>query len=463
MKRQLILGLILVVLVAAAFGTYFLVEGYTKRKEAEAEKETAALQLENFQTSEVTALKLHTPELDYDLELDENGDWSVVDDDIRINSYYVAILCNYGSSLAAYEDLGALDDATMESYGLKDPISLTFQLGEQERTLYIGKQSPTGEYFYVMHSDSDHVYLVDADTAGYLQVTEKQLRYRFLMTDQDSEICQVSLKHNGDVVYEMDNADGDWRLTAPLALPIEVNGASLSNLFIELLELEADDFKEEGKTFSEDSGYVFQFTQETGAVTTLVVPEYDPLTVSYVDCLVKETGDIMVFDSSYLSFLQTSSDDFLLRTLCKPGIDDVAEMELQYQGSFNDRTMDIDDTFTWNTEENQFSYNGKAFTADESIAAFRTFFSAVSNLSYESVDMHGTMPEGKTPDFTLRYQYHDGTTHEVTLYRNADNTYWACLDGEFSYALVRQRALSGEENLLEAYTELLETLESAEA
>lgn len=117
MKRQLIIGMILLLLVLIAFGTYFFVDQYQTKKEEKEAEEAAALQLGSFNSSDVTKLDLHTPDLDYTIEADENGEWVVTSgSELQINTYYITALCTYGSMLTASEDLGAADDATLDSY-----------------------------------------------------------------------------------------------------------------------------------------------------------------------------------------------------------------------------------------------------------------------------------------------------------------------------------------------------------
>ena len=57
----------------------------------------------------------------------------------------------------------------------------------------------------------------------------------------------------------------------------------------------------------------------------------------------------------------------------------------------------------------------------------------------------------------------DGSTHVVDLVKKDDTTYWAFIDGKFAHAVVRQRALSGEDKVLETYTAFQKLLESAAA
>lgn len=475
MKRQLIIGMILLLLVLAAFGTYFFVDQYQTKKEQQAEEEAAALQLGSFQSDDVTKLDLHTPDLDYTLAKDaSSGEWTVTSgDQLHINTYYIDALCNYGSTLTASEDLGAVDQETQKNYGLSDPISITYYTDQTEKTIYVGSQTPTKESFYIMQDDNDHVYLVNANTAGYLYVTKTQLRYRYVMDDKSSSICQVSLKRGHETIYEMqDEGNADWTLTAPFNTPLEVNAANLSDLFTQLIQLEADDFGDSDITEADyekygfdDPAYTFQFTQETGEITTLLFEEYDPLSTSYINCLHVETGEILIFDSSYTSFLQENLTDYLLNTVCKPGINDVAAISLQYQGSFNDKTVNIDTNFTLDAENNQYTCDGKSISAEDSqtITAFKDFFSILSDLSYESIQPDAETPDNTNPAFHLKYTLEDGSSHVVELVSNDETTYWAFLDGKFTYALVRQRALSGENKILESYTNFTEQLASAEA
>lgn len=478
MKRQLIIGLILVVLIGVCFGAYFGVDTYQKKKAEKAAEEAAALQLSDFQSDDVTKLILHTPDLDYTIEKntsDDDGDsWLVASgDELHINTYYIDALCTYGCSLTATKDLGTADADKLETYGLSDPVSITYYTGDAdkpEKTLYIGKQNPTKESFYVMHDDDDHVYLADANNTGYLYVTRTQLRYRYLMDDKTSDITQISLERDGQMVYNFSKTDNnaDWKMTAPIETPIGINNAKLSSAFISLQQLEADDFGDSDVTpdkYAEygfdQPAYRFQFTQSTGETTTLLVGEYDPLTTSYIKCLHVETNEILIFDSSYLSFLQTDTTSYMVSNVYKQGIENVSGLTVQYHGSFNDKTVDINSCFTIDNANSSYTFDGTAITANDAAEAFKTFYTAVSELSYESLEANTEIPADTDPALRLTYTLLDGSTHTVELVKRDDTTYWAFIDGTFTHAVVRQRALSGENKLLEAYTALQKAAASA--
>jgi hypothetical protein len=318
------------------------------------------------------------------------------------------------------------------------------------------------------------VYLADANTTGYLYVTKTQMRYRYLMDDKSSDILKLTLQRNGETVYTFEDTSGnsDYKLTEPLETPIAVNNANLSTLFTQLTELEADDFGDSDVTEDkyaeygfDKPAYMFQFTQATGEVTTLLVQDFDPLTSSYVDCLHKETNEILKLDSSYLGFLQKNASDYMDDTVCYFSISEVSALTMQYHGSFNDKTIDIDDSFTFDDASTTYSCNGKSFNSDDTelTEAFKTFYTALSEISYESLDTSAQAPTDTEPALHLEYTMLDGSTHVVDLVKKDDTTYWAFIDGKFTHAVVRQRALSGEDKVLETYTAFQKLLESAAA
>ena len=78
MKKQLILGLTLLLMVAIALGTYFFVDHYQNQKDAEESEKSAALQLTTFNSNDIIKLDLHTPELDYTVEPNDSAEWEAV-------------------------------------------------------------------------------------------------------------------------------------------------------------------------------------------------------------------------------------------------------------------------------------------------------------------------------------------------------------------------------------------------
>ncbi len=92
----------LVLLIGVCFGTYFGIDHYQTQKEKKAAEEAAALQLSSFTSDDVTKLVLHTPELDYTIDKDDDSKWQVAEGStLHINTYYIDALCTYGCGVTA--------------------------------------------------------------------------------------------------------------------------------------------------------------------------------------------------------------------------------------------------------------------------------------------------------------------------------------------------------------------------
>ena len=474
MKRQLILGLILVLLAGAAFGTYFFVDHYQAQKEAAEIEKAKALQLSDLNSDDVQTITIHTADMDYTLEKGSSSNqWNVAEgsSDMNVNNSYLSTICTYGSALTASEDLGTVSDADKEKYGLTDPIIISLATDTDKVTLSIGKQTATKEYYYVMRSGDDHAYLVPSSTAQYLAANETTLRYRYIVADTSSPFTVLSLQRDGTDVYTMENQDNTWKMTVPYNLPIALDNSKLSSLTISLQELQIEEFAAKDVTEKDYAAYgvdhpayQLKLEQENGDTTTLLFAEYDPLVSSYVNCLHVESNEIFTFDSSSLSFLQANASDYLMKSLYSPTMDTVSTLSIQYKGSYNDQTLDFQTTFTMDSSTGTYSCDNTDFSnaGTETVNAFQKLYTQATGLSYEEIQPDAAVPtESGSPALTMTYTLKDGTVHTVQLYANDDKTYWAYIDNQFSYALVRQRALSGNGKMLECYTEFMKAFQEA--
>ncbi len=474
MKRQLILGLVLVLLILIAVGTYFGISAYqTNQAEKEAE-EAAEMQLCTFGSDDVESIDIHTPEFDYKVAWDSTyGTWYVTEGEkTNINTYYITALCTYGSGLTASDTIGEVDAATLAKYELADPISITYHiLDGSEETIYIGTQSSTGEYFYMMKEDSDEVYLVDANTAGYLYVTESQIRYRYIVEDMSAQYTHLYLESHGNVVCDFQrDEDNLWEMVAP-DIPLTVDNSMISALEYNIEILEVDEFGDEGITEDQyaeygfdDPAYILYAEQENGDTYTFLFTDYDPLNTEYVSCLHVETGEQYYFLSSYITFLQYDTDYYMTSYIYKPTFSELSAMEVSYAGTYNDKTLDFDISFEFGDEdESLYICDGVDFTENSrAVSAFEELFEQVSKLKYSDFQSDMEVPDisGKDPGLSIRYTDLDGVDKTLDFYLMEDNTYWIFIDGKFGYASIRQRQLSNSDKVLDAYVAFADALEN---
>lgn len=460
MKRQVVLVLVLVAMVLIGFGAYFLADSYQNRQDAESSAQAAALVMTDFSSGDVTRVEIHAPDLDYVIDLDdETGTWTVTEGEYSyINTYYINTLCSYGASLTA-EQILENPSSDLGEYGLSDPIIITYETDDAAYTIRVGNQTGTGEYFYMTVEGRDEIFLVDSDTAGYLAVNETQLRNRYVVDDSTASFTRLRLSNGEDIIYDLEWADDAWNMRVPADVPIEVDGAAVSSLTISLQQLEIDAFGDQGVTSLANPGYTYYFEQENGNTVTLIFEEYDPLTTSYIHCLHEETGEEYIFDSSYLSFLQNSADDYLVTTLYAPTMNTVQSLEISYDGSFNDTAMHIDTTFSIDYENSTYACDGVDFSdSRNTVSAWNDLYDRVTGIAYETFQPDAEDPGYDAADvtMTLTYTLTDDSVHTLELVPYEENLYWAYIDGAFSFASVRQRTLSGNDMFLERYTDFQE-------
>ncbi len=451
MKKQLILAIVLVAMIVIAVGTYFIVAGIQNNKTEKELEEAAALQLCTFTSNDVNKIDIHTPEMDYTVAYDSTYEtWVVTDgDEINVNTNYIDTLCSEASELTASENLGPQDDATLEKYELDDPIVLTYHTNGDNVTLYIGTMTPTEEYFYVMTADSDDVFLVDANVAGYLYVTKTQMRYRYLINDTSSEYVHFYLERNGTVIYDFVRDDGmaTWEMTGPVDFPIGLDYSMIEMLETNVNSIEVDDYGEEylpEEQYAEygfdNPGIILEAEQENGDILTLWFADYDPLVTSYVPTLNAQTGEVYYFDSSYITFLQRDTSEFLVKSLCNVGTNSLEAMTISYNGSFNDKTLNFETSFEFVPDESIYICDGYDFSDDsDAVNTFNDFYAQLSTLSYNEIIVDADIPDIEDVEPTLYVDYIlTDEEHTLALYPYEDNSYWVFIDEKYSFANVRQ-------------------------
>ena len=68
-----------------------------------------------------------------------------------------------------------------------------------------------------MSDKSDDVFLVDAKYGDYLRPNKNSLKSIYVQTNQDSQIDQMKLIHNGETVFDLKKKDAtSWQMISPI-------------------------------------------------------------------------------------------------------------------------------------------------------------------------------------------------------------------------------------------------------
>ena len=206
MKRQIILILTLVLLIVLTGGTYFAVDHYQKQKNEKAAEEAKALSIFQYDADSINAITLETPDGTFHAARNADNEWELTDQDadFAINTYYLNSVANAFANLTATRNMGEATEENKSKYGLDDPTIITCSDGTSEYTVYAGKQTATGEAYYIMVDGKSDIYLADADTYGsYLTINKNSLKYIYIYYDQNSDINAVRLERDQEVVFDI--------------------------------------------------------------------------------------------------------------------------------------------------------------------------------------------------------------------------------------------------------------------
>ena len=463
MKRQIILILTLVLLIVLTGGTYFAVDHYQKQKNEKAAEEAKALSLFQYDADSINAITLETPDGTFHAARNADNEWELTDQDadFAINTYYLNSVANAFANLTATRNMGEATEENKSKYGLDDPTIITCSDGTSEYTVYAGKQTATGEAYYIMVDGKSDIYLADADTYGsYLTINKNSLKYIYIYYDQNSDINAVRLERDQEVVFDISSSDEglSWQMNAP-AKGNTVNAAAMSSLLTSIKQTIVTGFGDENVTPDQYAKYGFDqpyyvltFTQLNGNTSTYYALKYDNLKDSYVTFLDVNHGQILYIEPSYVSFLASETADMLERNLCNVTIDQVAAVDFTIDDV--SAHMDID------YANQQYTVNDTVIDSNNVPAsnAFMTFYDALRGLSYNSMDLIATIPSDAKPTVSITYTLLDGTKQQVDLIPIDDTTYWAIVNGKYTGYITRRYQISDRNGILPAYQSLLDIL-----
>lgn len=455
MKRQVIIILSLVLLVGITLGAYFFVRNSNEKKQQEAAEEAAALQLVQFNSNDINKIELQTPDGTFSAVLNENSIWELEQEtDFKINIYFLNSVAGSLCNLTASENIGSATEDIKKQYELDHPYVVTLSTDSGSRTLYTGKLTATGEYYYVMTDVSDDIFLVKSDYGDYLCPNRNSLKNIYVQTNQSSPIDRIILTYDNEVVYDLQKKeDNTWEMLEPMKSDF-VNLVNISNLQTDIMQLIIDKFGDENITESQyaeygfdDPAYMFYFSQEDGTETTIYALDYDTDSTDFVECLQKETGQIFYCAANYIGLLQSTASDFLSSNIYNVAITEVSAVDVQMEGE--ELSMKIDQ------ENEQYTVNDIDVDAlgSDAVSALTLFYQSISNMTADTFYLTEAIPDSE-PEVSITYTLTDGSKEVVTLLKKDDETYYALRNGEYSGFLVERSQFTTRTGILEMYNRL---------
>lgn len=460
-RKMLIAIVVMVLLLAVAAGGYFLVDRTKQQAEDAQQAELDALQLFDFNADNIDTVTFDMAEGSFRIEAQDNS-WVLAETDypygLTLNSYYINSVASYMADLTALQKFDIEPDQ-LAAYGFDEPTIVNCYLGNTAYTLYIGDASVTEEYWYVMLPDDDTVYGIDYNEGAVLCGGIQYLRTRYILPFYEVNITALTLEKEQEVYIDMAIQDGQWHMDAPLK-DANVDSAQVKSLLTTLTRIEADSFV----TVAENKADLAEYALDQPDYTLTVICSDEVYTLDFsvnpqdsssMYVLQRESGEISSLSTSSAGFLQMQPEEFLEDKLLNVPFAEAESLEVQVD--------DIAFTMTMHADTGEYLFNDTLISLTDSNLSglFRNLYDTVANLSYEALDLTAEIPEDAEEACKFRFVMTDGTETILTLIQTRDdeNLYYAVLNGDYTGATVRRRALTGSTGVLNFYEKFTDALE----
>ncbi|SEH45601.1 protein of unknown function [Ruminococcus flavefaciens] len=446
--KKLIIGLIALVFLAGASIGFYLAAKHNKDKEKEQTKqELADNVLFSFDPYSPTKIVFSKGDEVYTAEKTED-EWALTNGEFKLDQTYCQLICTYLSDLKAVTNYGSVTDEKLAMYGLDDPDKVEITLPSGTHTIYIGSESPTGDYYYVTVDGKSNVYAVDSLQGSVLKLDRLLLKNKMIVPYSLYDLQEVTTYKDGKVLCDLSfNADTQaWSLPKEYS-ELELDQTAVTAALNDLVRLEAEEMLDEKlddlSKYGFDKPYgdiVVKGSDGSEHHIIISANDNDP---TYCFVLVDDE-QVELYYREDLTIANALPYDYLVRNYVSADSYSVSSFNFSYLG--NNDTCEVD------IKNMQCKYNGKDvdFDSTENYVAFNNFFNAFAIVKLKGTDVTAK-PELKDPVMTAEYSFSDGTSLKIDLVKGEEEKYYVFRDGKYIGAYVDESMLTGRDSLSEFY------------
>ena len=375
---------------------------------------------------------------------------SSTDDSFSLNADTLKSLCLSIATLTANTNYGSATEENKARYGLDSPYTLTVTSEGQEYTINIGDKSPTGDYYYVCVDGKDNIYAIDSSDAEALIPDQLELMSNDLTTFGDSDIVGITLKKNGNVVYDLNyNSETSlWELPDKYSL-LTVNQSSISIMITNLTRFTAEQIVDGNVSDPAEYGFdkaAAEFTLKAadGREETMLFLHQNAAADTYTQVYLENSNQLELYYTADMKFINYTVYDFIMQTMENANMYAISEV------SFN--APSAEDSFQIDTQ------NGTVICRDntidikngEMLSFFEAFYNSFSYISISDIDIYAD-PDISEATFTANYSYPDGKTFSLALVPNDSDAYYVFADGKYTGTITDARFLTSSNSIYSLY------------
>lgn len=457
--KKLLIGIISLVVLAAASITAFIIVKNKQDKIAEESAELAAdYALFTFDSDSINKVTFDFGDGIYVAEFSEEREWELTStDEFFANHSYVQNVCSYMSTLTAEKDYGEADDEKKALYGLENPVTVTASDGKNEYTVYVGDPSPTGELYYIMTNNRSKIYSIDSLYGSVLKTSRTMLKDTALLPYKDNEIAEIKLIRDGKTAYELklNEETGQWALPDDYK-HLTTDVTNITSMINVLTRADAQNFFEE--QLQDYSAYGFDdpvaeliVTGKDGSTRKLLFSYFGNNTETYTHVLFTESGQVATFYTIDVDFIEYTPATFISEYICNISISNITGFDYTYNGKTDEFRIDSEGII----DVNNLSVSG---FGSEAAAEFTNLYNSLMYLKFESVDI-SIKPEYSEPILSINYHLNNDKGDRLLEFIEADSdSCYVFIDGTFTGALISKSSITGKNTAPYFYEKLMDII-----
>ncbi len=446
--KKIFIGLIALIFLSGASIGFYLAAKHNKDKEKEQTKlELADNVLFSFDPYSPTKIVFSKGNEVYTAEKTDDA-WTLSTDEFKLDQTYFQLICTYLSDLKAETNYGSVTDEKLAMYGLDDPDKVEITVPSGTHTIYVGGESPTGDYYYVTVDGKNNVYAIDSQQGSVLKLDRLLLKNKMIVPYSLYDIKQVTTYKDGKVLCDLtfDTDAQTWSLPKEYS-ELELDQTAVTAALNDLVRLEAEEMLDEKL----DDLSKYGFDKPYGDIVVkgidgsehhilLSANEDDP---TYCFALIDDE-QVELYYKADLTLSQALPYNYIVHNYVSANSYNVSSFKFSYIG--NNDTCEVD------IENMKCKYNGKDvdFDSTENYVAFNNFFNSFAILKFTGTDTDAK-PELKDPVMTAEYGFKDGKTLKIDLVKGGEKNYYVFRDGKYIGAYVDESMLTGRDSLSEFY------------
>lgn len=458
---KILIGLVAAALIAVA--AYMGVSHNEKKNIEKQMAEELKKVVFDFDPEDIVKMNVHNSTGDYKFDLTKDG-WVITEgNQFQLSPDKFVTIATTMSTLTASRILSEELPDDLASFGLEDPMTVCLITSDKkEHSIDIGSQVPGDDSFYARVTGGDTIYIVSKSDIEKLSSEEKDLKDKLLfdLASTDS-INYIKYIKGGSIVFDLRKEDDGWDLVTPFPQG-KVNAASVKDIASQLIRAQSVTFIDEemndlSKFGFDNPKYQLEIGADSKQAKLLFGNYYDD-SGAYIYVYNKTIDQIYIFETASLSFIDTETEDILVRELRNEFFGNIKSFDINVFG----KKIKIDYNYSvGGSGETRYLVNNKKIdnTNEETLNVFNSLINSITGLSFSNICEDVSHSElTKEPDASIVYHLKEGEDYVLEFIEKSDeeNMYYIIENGNYTGTLLRKGVFEG--GILQYYDELMDLL-----